>query len=115
MDCLFCKILEGKIPSECVAENEYAYAFNDIDPKAPIHVLIIPKKHIQSIHHISAEDGVYLTGMMTLAQEIAEKMGIDEEEKGYRLVTNYGKEGGQAVGHLHFHLLGGRQLTWPAG
>lgn len=112
-DCLFCKILSGEISAEVVAENDYAMAFNDIDPQAPVHVLIIPKKHIASLNEVSIEDTYYLAGIIMLAQEVAEKKGIKED--GYRLVNNCGEQGGQTVGHLHFHLLGGRQMTWPAG
>ena len=113
-DCIFCKIISGEIPSTIIAENEHAIAFNDIDPQAPVHVLIIPKKHITSLNELDiSEDKDVLAGMIALAQEIAEKLGVKED--GYRLVNNCGELGGQAVGHIHFHLLGGRQMTWPAG
>ena len=114
LECIFCKIISGEIPSTIIAENEHAIAFNDIDPQAPVHVLIIPKKHITSLNELDiSEDKDVLAGMIALAQEIAEKLGVKED--GYRLVNNCGELGGQAVGHSHFHLLGGRQMTWPAG
>lgn len=112
-DCLFCKIIKGEIPSEKVFENEFVYAFSDIDPKAPVHVLVIPKKHIQSVSHLQLEDAEYLTKIFLAIADIAKAKGI--EKSGYRVVTNVGVDGGQTVGHLHFHVLGGRGLSWPPG
>ena len=105
--CVFCKIVNKEIPSNTVAENELFYAFHDINPKAPVHVLIIPKEHIVDFHHINGE----LMGKMTLfIQEVATKLGI--HESGYRVISNIGENGGQEVHHLHIHLLGGAKLRW---
>jgi len=112
-ECLFCKIVAGQIPSDKVEETEALYAFNDIDPKAPVHVLIIPKKHIESALGLRQEDRALMGEMILLANKIAKEKGIDKS--GFRIVTNIGADGGQAVFHLHFHLLGGRSLGWPPG
>lgn len=112
-DCLFCKIAEGKIPSDKVAETSALYAFNDIDPKAPVHILIIPKKHIESALGIGEDERQLMGDILLLASKIAKQKGIDKT--GFRIVTNIGADGGQAVFHLHFHLLGGRSLGWPPG
>jgi histidine triad (HIT) family protein len=112
-DCLFCKIAKGDINAKKALETESLLAFYDIDPKAPIHILIIPKKHIASNNYIVAEDETLIGSMFTAAKKIASDMGIAED--GYRLVFNCGRDGGQAVSHLHLHLLGGRQLGWPPG
>lgn len=111
-DCLFCKIAAGEIPSEKVYEDEYVYAFNDIDKKAPEHILIIPKEHVNSILDIDT-NGDILNKMIRAAQKIAKDKHLDEN--GFRLVVNTGKDGGQTVNHLHIHLLGGRELGWPPG
>jgi histidine triad (HIT) family protein len=105
--CVFCNIVEGKIPSNKVAENDEFMAFHDLNPKAPIHILIIPKKHVNSFHEVTAET---MASMTKFIQEIAIVTGVDQT--GYRLVTNIGKDGGQEVKHLHFHLLGGHPLKW---
>jgi len=105
--CIFCKIVNGEIPSNKVLENEDALAFHDINPKAPIHVLVIPKEHIESFHQVTPEVMAKLTPFI---QEVAKKLCIDKS--GYRIVTNIGKEGGQEVPHLHFHILGGAPLIW---
>jgi histidine triad (HIT) family protein len=112
-DCLFCKIVKGEIPSEKVLETEDVYAFKDIRPQAPVHVLLIPKKHIASAHHIQAEDAATIGHIHLAAQRVAEELGIAKD--GYRLVTNVGHHGQQTVFHLHYHLIGGRQLQWPPG
>ena len=113
MDCLFCKIISGEIPSTKVYEDEYVYAFNDIDPQAPVHVIIVPKEHIASANEIN-ENNCHLIGYIySAAAKIADKLNISEN--GYRIVNNCGKDGGQTVGHIHFHLLGGRGLAWPPG
>lgn len=112
-DCLFCKIGAGQIPSNKVYEDEQVLAFTDIDPKAPVHVLIIPKKHIQSVNELTEADDALLCRMFAAARKLAEELGLSGE--GYRLVINTGKDGGQSVSHLHLHLLGGRQLGWPPG
>jgi len=106
-DCIFCKIVEGEIPSNKVLESRDFLAFHDIDPKAPIHVLIIPKEHIENFQSTSAE---LMAKMTTFIHEVVRKLGLDET--GYRLVVNNGKDGGQEVFHLHFHLLGGARLRW---
>lgn len=110
-DCLFCKIIEGEIPSKRVYEDKDCYAFEDISPAAPVHILIIPKKHSASLNE--AEDEKLLGHLMMVAKDLAKEMQIDES--GYRLVLNCGEDGGQSVAHLHLHLLGGRALGWPPG
>ncbi len=113
MDCLFCKIINGEIPSKKVYEDEKVYAFHDISPAAPVHVLIIPKTHIPSANALTAENAAVVGHIFTVAAKIAADLGI--AEKGYRIVNNCGEDGGQTVHHLHFHLLGGRSLQWPPG
>ena len=112
-NCLFCKIGAGEIPSKKAFEDDRVLAFYDIDPQAPVHILIIPKKHLTSVMDIAAEDEGLLFHMFRVGQDIAKDLGLDE--KGFRLVINTGKDGGQTVGHLHMHLLGGRELGWPPG
>lgn len=112
-ECIFCKIINGEIPCAKVFEDDKILAFNDINPEAPTHVLIIPKEHIASANELN-EDNIDVIGHIFLkAKEIANKLGIAEE--GYRIVNNCGKNGGQTVGHIHYHLLGGRELQWPPG
>ena len=113
MDCLFCKIIAGEIPSKKVYEDEMVYAFYDIDPQAPHHVIIIPKEHIASANEITAENSKFVAHIFEVAPKIAEELGF--AANGYRIVNNCGKDGGQTVGHLHFHLMGGRSFGWPAG
>ena len=112
-DCLFCKIAEGTIPSKKAYEDDSVLAFYDIDPKAPVHVLVIPKKHIESAQTLTREDDAILCHMFEVARNLAKELGVAED--GYRLVTNIGRAAGQSVPHLHLHLLGGRDLTWPPG
>ena len=112
-DCLCCKIVAGEIPSKKAYEDELVYAFYDIAPQAPVHVLVIPKKHIASLNAATAEDQQLLGKVLLTIQKIAAEQGI--AEKGYRVVTNCGEQGGQTVMHLHFHLMGGREMLWPAG
>lgn len=107
-DCIFCKIANKEIPVEVVYETETLLAFPDIDPKAPVHILIIPKGHIDASKPLSLEESSVICGVVPAAQEIAATKGI--LEKGYRLVTNNGPDSGQEVEHMHFHLLGGRRL-----
>ncbi|WP_020615641.1 histidine triad nucleotide-binding protein [Paenibacillus daejeonensis] len=107
-DCIFCKIIEGSIPSKKVMENEHVLAFHDIEPAAPVHVLIIPKKHIPTMNDVTAEDGETIAAVFAAAREIAAELGI--AESGYRLINNCNKEGGQVVYHLHVHLLGGQAM-----
>ena len=113
-DCIFCKIAQGEIPSTKVYEDDTVFAFRDLDPQAPEHVLVIPRKHIASVLEFNAEDRELAAHILTeVVPEIARGLGIDAS--GFRLVTNTGANGGQTVGHLHFHLLGGRSLMWPPG
>lgn len=107
-NCIFCKIIKGEIPSKKVYEDEEILAFNDINPAAPIHVLVIPKKHITSLAEMEDGDEKIVGKIYKVINEIAEKLGV--KEKGYRVIVNCGKDGGQEVGHLHFHLLAGKQL-----
>ena len=113
MDCLFCKIAAGEIPSTKVYEDNLVYAFRDIEPQAPVHVLIIPKQHIASANEINDENCAIVGHIFKVAAEIAKNEGIAED--GYRIVTNIGENGGQTVKHLHYHMLGGRYLQWPPG
>lgn len=112
-DCLFCKMASGEIKPDTVFENDDVLAFRDINPQAPTHVLIIPKKHIASINDIQAEEEVLVGKLYTTAQTIAKQEGFSEG--GYRVVMNCGQDAGQTVFHIHLHLLGGRQLSWPPG
>ena len=105
--CLFCKIVNKEIPSNIVAENDDFLAFHDINPKAPVHILAIPKQHVDSFHDVDAS---IMSGMSEFIKEVAVKMGIDKT--GYRVITNIGEDGGQEVKHLHFHILGGAKLKW---
>ena len=111
MDCVFCKIVDGEIPSDTIYENEHIIAFNDLDPQAPIHFLVIPKKHITSLATLDEEDSKLIGQIMLAIKNIANQQGLE----GYRVVTNIGEDGGQSVPHLHFHVLGGRSLNWPPG
>ena len=111
-DCIFCKIAQGEIPSTKVYEDDSILCFHDADPQAPVHVLIIPKKHIESMDDVGAEDGEVMAHIMLKVKEIAAQLGLDH---GYRLVNNCGEDGFQTVKHLHFHLLGKRRMTWPPG
>jgi histidine triad (HIT) family protein len=113
-DCLFCKIVAGEIPAKIVKRSADALAFRDIDPKAPVHVLVIPTRHVPAVRDAGGEDGERLLGRLLLfAAELAREEGLDPN--GYRIVTNTGKNAGQSVDHLHFHLLGGRKMSWPPG
>jgi histidine triad (HIT) family protein len=113
-DCLFCKIVAGEIPAKIVKRSEHAVAFRDIDPKAPTHVLVIPAKHVSAVRDARGADGEQLVGRtLAFAADVATELGLDDG--GYRLVTNTGKDSGQSVDHLHFHLLGGRKFAWPPG
>jgi len=112
MDCLFCRIIAGTIPSSKIFEDDHTFAFADINPQAPTHVLVVPKKHIASLDHASPDDINVLGHLHAVAAEIARGKGLS---KGYRTVINTGDDGGQTVDHLHVHLLGGRSLSWPPG
>ena len=113
MTCIFCKIIDKKIPATIVHENERLIAFNDIHPQAPTHILIIPKAHIPTLNDITDSDTHLLGEMIVTAKKLAHEQGLSEN--GYRLNFNTNKGGGQEVYHIHLHLLGGRQMTWPPG
>ena len=113
MDCIFCQIVAGKVPTEFLYQDEDAVAFRDIYPKAPTHIIIIPKEHIPSLAHLSEEQLPLMGHMVKIANQLAKREGIAEQ--GYRLVINCGKEGGQVVPHLHMHLLGGRRISDKLG
>ena len=112
MDCLFCKIIKGEIPSTKVYEDEYVLAFKDIDPQAPFHAVVIPKQHIVSAAEINSDNSVYVSKIFEAISKIAKDNNLDSC---FRVVTNCGNDGGQTVGHLHYHLLAGRRLHWPPG
>ena len=112
-DCLFCKIIAGDIPSNKVYSDDDVYAFHDINPAAPSHILIIPKKHITAVNQADAGDEALLGRLIMRANEIAEQQGLSEN--GFRYVINTGDHGGQTVFHLHLHILGGRSMNWPPG
>ena len=112
MDCLFCKIIDGEIPSTKVYEDEYCYAFKDINPIAPIHWLFIPKTHISGASAVTAENADVVGRIFTAIAKVTAEAGITS---GFRVITNCGEDAGQSVPHLHFHLLAGRVLGWPPG
>ena len=112
-NCLFCRIVRGEIPSTKVFEDDQILAFKDLEPQAPVHVLVVPKKHYDSIMQLKAEDGALLAHVFEVIQYVANEFDI--AEKGFRVVVNTGKEGGQSVDHVHFHVLGGRSMEWPPG
>ncbi len=112
-DCLFCKIIAGDIPSDKVFEDEHVYAFRDINPVAPLHALIIPKKHISMINDVEDADAETMGRLFVAAKKITKELGVEEE--GYRTVMNCGEAAGQTVFHVHLHLLAGRELAWPPG
>lgn len=112
-DCIFCKIGAGQIPAKVVLQDEQILAFEDLNPQAPVHVLIIPKRHIGALSERRAGDQALLGRLLEAAAQIADKKGI--AESGYRVVANSGRDGGQTVLHLHLHVLGGRHMTWPPG
>ena len=112
MDCLFCSIAKGEIPSTKIYENEWVYAFLDIDPQAPFHAIIIPKEHIVSAADINADNSFLVAKVFEAVAEIAKNQNL---EQGFRVVNNCGEHGGQTVPHIHFHLLARRNLAWPPG
>lgn len=112
MSCLFCKIVAGEIPSKKVYEDEYVYAFHDIAPMAPVHVLLIPKQHLDSADAVTTENSVYVAKIFEAIPAVAKELGL---ENGYRVITNCGEDGCQSVKHLHFHLLGGKKLPETLG
>ena len=111
-DCLFCKIIKGEIPSSKVYEDDMVFAFNDIAPEAPVHVLIVPKEHIACAADITPENSAVIAHIFEVAAIIAKEKGLDD---GFRIVNNCGDSAGQTVKHIHFHLMGGRSFGWPAG
>jgi len=111
MECLFCAIVEGNIPATIVFDNERVLAFKDINPQAPTHVLVIPKKHVENAAELALQDSHVLSELFSVARDIADQNGLN----GYRTVFNTGVDGGQTVFHAHLHLLGGRSLQWPPG
>jgi len=111
-DCLFCRIISGEIPSKRIYEDEHIYAFEDINPQAPTHVLVVPKKHIRGLKEATPEDSQLIGHCHLAAASIARQRGIED---GYRTVLNVGPRAGQSVFHLHVHLIGGRHLQWPPG
>lgn len=113
MDCLFCKIAKGELDTDFVHQDDQVVAFNDINPQAPHHILIIPRKHIATINDLNEEDTKLVGHIIQTAKKIAHDLGI--AENGYRSVFNCNNGGGQEVYHIHLHLLGGRQMTWPPG
>jgi histidine triad (HIT) family protein len=112
MDCIFCKIVAGTIPSKKLYEDELTYAFPDINPQAPVHALIIPKQHVASLADVDANSTAILGHLLEVAKKLANEQKL---ENGYRVVINTGPNGGQTVDHLHLHLLGGRAMHWPPG
>ena len=111
-DCLFCKIVAGDVPSKKVYEDEVCYAFYDIEPQAPTHFLVVPKQHIQSAAQIDGENEAVVGHIFTVIARLAKELGFAD---GFRVVSNVGESGGQSVPHLHFHVLSGRDMTWPPG
>ena len=108
MDCLFCKIIAGDIPCTKVYEDETVFAFRDINPQAPVHILVVPKAHIASVHHITSQNSAVVSHIFEVISQLAEMEGL---EKGYRVVSNCGDDGCQSVHHLHFHVMGGKKLS----
>ncbi|MGD0886450.1 MAG: histidine triad nucleotide-binding protein [Thermodesulfovibrionales bacterium] len=112
-DCIFCKIIEKKVPANIVYEDELTLAFEDVNPQAPVHTLIIPKKHIPTLLDLKDDDNNLVAHLVKVANRIAKDKGI--AEKGFRIVTNCNPESGQEVYHIHLHVLGGRRMHWPPG
>lgn len=112
-DCLFCKIIAGEIPSDKVFEDEHVFAFRDINPVAPLHILIIPKHHISMINDVEDSDAITMGRLFVAAKKITQELGVADD--GYRTVMNCGEAAGQTVFHVHMHLLAGRELSWPPG
>ncbi len=108
MDCLFCKIIRGEIPSKKVYENEFVYAFHDINPVAPVHVIVVPKSHIESANAVDKNNSESIKHIFEAIPEMADILGVKDD--GYRVITNIGENGGQTIKHLHFHIIGGKKL-----
>jgi histidine triad (HIT) family protein len=112
-ETIFCKIIRKEIPAKIVYEDDQCLAFHDVHPQAPVHILVIPRKPIESLEHASREDTLILGHLQWVLQQVARQVGI--HQSGYRVVTNCGSDGGQSVSHIHYHLLGGRPMSWPPG
>lgn len=112
-DCIFCRIAAGEIPARIAYQDDEVVAFHDIDPRAPVHVLIIPRKHVVSVNDLDDAEAPLIGRLYVRARDLARELGVSET--GYRLVMNTGTEAGQSVWHIHLHLLGGRRMTWPPG
>lgn len=112
-DCIFCRIINGEIPCNKIYEDDKVLAFYDISPETPVHFLVIPKEHIENINKITKENSEIMSHIFVVINKIVKELNISEN--GYRVVTNCGKDGGQTVNHIHFHVLGGRSLQWPPG
>lgn len=112
-NCIFCKIIQKKVSSRIVYEDDHSLAFEDVNPQAPVHVLIVPKKHVEDIHHIVVADRELVGHLFFVARSIASQKGL--EKNGYRMVINNGVDAGQTVFHIHLHLLSGRKFSWPPG
>ena len=111
--CIFCRIVRGEIPADIVHEEERLVAFRDVSPQAPVHILLIPREHVPSVDHLTDPDVLLACELLIAARDVARRLGVSD--RGYRLVTNIGPDGGQSVDHLHVHLLAGRSLSWPPG
>jgi histidine triad (HIT) family protein len=112
-DCIFCRIADGKLPATVVRADEHTVAFRDLDPKAPVHVLVIPRQHIASINDVTDDDGAVMGALLLAAREVAASEGV--ADGGYRLVVNTGAAANQTVHHVHLHVMGGRSMSWPPG
>ncbi|WP_422486330.1 histidine triad nucleotide-binding protein [Gudongella sp. DL1XJH-153] len=112
MDCLFCKIANKEIPSDLIYEDKYVVAFKDINPQAPVHFLVVPKVHIRSLDYLNEDQNYLISHIFKLIPSLTKEQGV---ENGYRVVNNCGPEGGQTVDHIHFHVLGKREMLWPPG
>jgi len=112
-DCLFCRIVEKKIPAKVVYEDDQILAFDDVNPRAPVHTLVIPKQHVASVQDLGESDRTLLAQLLLACTKVARHKGL--ADPGFRLVVNTGRDGGQTVFHLHFHVLGGRHMAWPPG
>ena len=110
-DCLFCRIIKGEVPSDKVYEDTYCYVFNDIDPQAPVHFLVIPKAHIASCAEVTKWNAMLVAHIFEVIAKVTKEKGIES----YRIVSNIGQQAGQTVQHMHFHVLSGRDMTWPPG
>lgn len=111
--CIFCRIIEGSIPAKMVYQDEHTFAFDDVNPQAPVHTLVVPKRHVESVQNLGESDQTLMARLLLTCARVAKDKGLSE--RGFRLVLNTGRDGGQTVFHLHFHVMGGRHMTWPPG